>query len=67
MQEAMTEIIKFAFQVLKLHSIEANTNPDNTFSIKLLKRNRFIREGYFHENYFFDGNFCDSVVYSASN
>ena len=64
MQEAMTEVIKFGFQVMKLHSIEANTNPDNTASIKLLERNKFIREGYFRENYFFGGKFYDSVIYS---
>lgn len=64
MQEAMTEVIKFGFQVMKLHSIEANTNPDNKASIKLLERNKFIREGYFRENYFFGGKFYDSVIYS---
>ena len=64
MQEAMTEVIKFGFQVMKLHSIEANTNPDNTASIKLLERHKFIREGYFRENYFFGGKFYDSVIYS---
>lgn len=64
MQEAMTEVIKFGLQVMKLHSIEANTNPDNTASIKLLERNKFIREGYFRENYFFAGKFYDSVIYS---
>lgn len=64
MQEAMTEVIKFGFEVMKLHSIEANTNPNNTSSIRLLERNKFIREGYFRENYFYNGKFYDSVVYA---
>ncbi len=64
MQEAMTAIIKFGFQAMSLHSIEANTNPNNTSSIKLLERNKFIREGYFRENYFYNNKFYDSVIYS---
>jgi len=64
MQEAMTEVIKFGFQIMKLHSIEANTNPNNTSSIQLLERNKFIREGYFRENYFYNNKFYDSVIYS---
>lgn len=64
MQEAIAEVIKFGFQVMKLHSIEANTNPNNTSSIRLLERNKFIREGYFRENYFYNGKFYDSVVYA---
>jgi ribosomal-protein-alanine N-acetyltransferase len=49
---------------MKLHSIEANVNPNNLSSIKLLERNNFIREGYFKENYFFNGKFSDSAIYS---
>lgn len=57
MQEAMTEVIKFGFRVMKLHSFEANTNPNNTSSIKLFERNKFIREAYFRENYFYNRKF----------
>lgn len=64
MQEAIKEVVKFGFQIMKLHSIEANTNPNNRSSIKLLERNGFIREGYFRENYFYNGKFLNSVIYS---
>ena len=64
MQEAMAAIIDHGFKTMKLHSIEANVNPHNTASVKLLKRNNFIREGYFKENYFYDGKFLDSAIYS---
>ena len=64
MQEAMSEVITFGFDKLKFHSIEANVNPNNKDSIKLLERNKFIREAYFRENYFYDGKFLDSVIYS---
>jgi RimJ/RimL family protein N-acetyltransferase len=64
MQEAVTEVINFGFKTLKLHSIEADVNPDNIPSIKLLERNKFSREAHYKENIFFDGKFFDTVVYS---
>jgi len=64
MQEALTEVLNYGFKVMNLHSIEANVNPDNAASIKLLEKNNFIREAYFKENYFFNGKFLDTVIYS---
>ncbi|HEX7904803.1 MAG TPA: GNAT family protein [Chitinophagaceae bacterium] len=64
MQEAITTVIDYGFAVMKLHSIEANVNPGNTNSIRLLERNQFIREAYHRENYYFDGKFLDSAIYS---
>ncbi len=67
MQEAMMKILEYGFKEMKLHSVEANVNPDNSASIKLLVRNGFVKEAYFKENYFFDGKFLDSVIYSLIN
>lgn len=64
MQEAMTVVIDYGFNEMKLHSIEANVNPGNEASIKLLGRNKFVQEAYFKENYYYDGRFLDSVIYS---
>ena len=64
MSEALNAIIKFGFEKMNLHSIEANLNPDNTQSIKLLKRLGFKQEAYFRENYHFNGKFIDSVIFS---
>jgi len=41
MQEAMTAVLDYGFKIMKLHSIEANVNPNNLSSIKLLERNNF--------------------------
>jgi ribosomal-protein-alanine N-acetyltransferase len=49
---------------MKLHSVEANVNPANNSSIKLLKKNKFVKEAHYKENYFYDGKFLDSAVYS---
>lgn len=64
MQEALTAVLDFGFARLKFHSVEANVNPANAASIKLLERKGFVREGYFRENYFYNGRFLDSAVYS---
>jgi ribosomal-protein-alanine N-acetyltransferase len=67
MTEAIKKVIEYGFSVMKLHSIEANVNPDNQPSIKLLERAGFVREAYFKENYYFDGKFVDSAIYSLIN
>ena len=64
MQEAVTAVINYGFNVMQLHSVEANVNPGNTASIKLLEKNKFVREAHFKENYYYNGKFLDSFVYS---
>jgi ribosomal-protein-alanine N-acetyltransferase len=64
MQEAMGLVLDYGFKKMNLHSIEANVNPVNAASIKLLERNNFIREAYFKENFCYDGKFLDSAIYS---
>ncbi|QHS57604.1 GNAT family N-acetyltransferase [Mucilaginibacter sp. 14171R-50] len=64
MTEALTAVIQYGFEVIKLHSIEANTSPANLASIKVLEKTGFVREGYFKENLYSDGKFLDSAVYS---
>lgn len=64
MTEALTAIIDFGFDQLNIHSIEANIDPLNTASAKLLEKAKFRKEAHFKENYFFEGVFLDSVIYS---
>lgn len=64
MKEALSAVIAYGFDVLQLHSLEANTNPGNIASHKLLERHGFVREAYFKENYYCDGKFLDSAIYS---
>lgn len=67
MQEALTEIIKYGFETMKLHSIEGVTDPENYASWKLLEKNGFIREGHFKEDCYWQGKYLDSYVYSLLN
>jgi ribosomal-protein-alanine N-acetyltransferase len=64
MKEALNKIITFGFDELKLHSIEAHINTANTASAGILTSSGFIQEAYFKENYFFEGTFRDTKVYS---
>ena len=64
MDEALKAILHYGFHALKLHSVEANIDPENTASKLLLERNGFVREAYYKENYFFQDKFWDSAIYS---
>lgn len=67
MNEVMKPLIDFGFNQLQLHSIEANINPENEASKKLLLKNGFIQEAYFKENHFSNGKFIDSMIFSLVN
>lgn len=64
MSEAMAAVLNYGFSDLGFHSVEANVNPDNQASINILLRNGFTREAYFKENYYYNGKFIDSAIYS---
>ena len=65
--EAMQAVINYGFTVMNLHSIEANINPANGSSRKVLQKAGFVKEAYFKENYYFRGDFIDSEIYSLLN
>jgi [ribosomal protein S5]-alanine N-acetyltransferase len=64
MHEVLCTIVPFGFKELALHSIYANIDPANIASAKLLEKNNFLKEAFFKENYYFDGKFLDTIVYS---
>ncbi len=64
MKEAMCTIFNFGFRDLNLHSLEANINPENDNSRAILRKMSFKKEAYFRENYFYNGDYLDSEIYS---
>lgn len=44
MQEALSKVIDFGFQNLKLHTVDAYTQADNARSIKLLTKSGFAKQ-----------------------
>lgn len=66
-KEAVNAIIEYAFQEMKIHSVEADIDKDNVASEQLLKSLGFRKEGHFVESFYYEGNFIDSVIYSKLN
>lgn len=62
MQEALGEVIRHAFEDLGLHRIEADTDPANQGSLKLLGKLGFENEGLFRQRWNVYGEWQDSVM-----
>ncbi len=67
MKEAINAVVKYGFKGLKLHSLEAMINPFNVASARVLDGTGFKLEGHLKENYFYDGKFSDTLIYSLIN
>lgn len=62
-KEALTALLDHAFGTLGLHRLEADIDPRNASSIRLVERLGFQREGHLRERYFVAGDIQDSVIY----
>jgi RimJ/RimL family protein N-acetyltransferase len=67
MQQAIEALIHFAFNDLKLHRLEADTDTENTSSMALLEKLGFKREGLFRERWYVYDEWADSVMYGLLN
>ncbi|MDM1531590.1 GNAT family N-acetyltransferase [Myroides marinus] len=67
MTEALTKAVDYGFSTIKLHSIEALVNPENVGSRRVLEKCGFVKEAHLKENFFFNGVFLDTVIYSKLN
>jgi RimJ/RimL family protein N-acetyltransferase len=61
--EAVGRLIQHAFEDLDLHRIEADPDPGNTASIRLLEKQGFKYEGLMRERYFLGGQAMDAAIY----
>jgi len=64
MDEALKAVLHYGFHTMRLHSVEANVHPENIASRKLLEKNGFVCEAHFKEDFYWDGQFLDTVIYS---
>jgi len=64
MSEALPEVIRYGFEVMQLNRIEALLSPKNIPSLKLIERNKFIREGLLREHYIKNNTVEDSLIFS---
>lgn len=61
--EAVGALLRFGFGTLGLHRVEADTDPRNAASIRLLERLGFRQEGLFRERWLVDGAWLDSAMF----
>ena len=62
MYEALTGLVGFAFGTLGMRRLEADIDPRNPRSLKLLERLGFRREGLLRERWTVNGELQDSVL-----
>ncbi len=61
--EAMSTLLDWGFGALDLHRVEADIDPRNTASAKVLERLGFAREGHLRERWIVAGEISDSWLY----
>ncbi|HET6990444.1 MAG TPA: GNAT family N-acetyltransferase [Bacteroidia bacterium] len=64
MEEAVNGALRFGFDKLKFHSVEAVISPENIPSQKLIEKCGFVKEAHFKDYEFYNGEFRDILVYS---
>ncbi|MCF6240097.1 MAG: GNAT family N-acetyltransferase [Bacteroidales bacterium] len=64
MHESLQAFLKFVFDEMDLHRIEAQTFIENERGIKVLERLKFTREGRLRQNFLIKDKFEDSYLYS---
>lgn len=61
--EAVKTLLDFAFNKLNFHSIEAVIDSRHVASERVLQKNGFEKEAHFKENFFYNNEFTDTVIY----
>lgn len=65
MTEGMGLLQRFAFTSLGLHRLQANVQPGNERSIRLLERTGWTREGFARRYLWVDGDWRDHVMFAV--
>ncbi|WP_437998502.1 GNAT family N-acetyltransferase [Sorangium sp. So ce185] len=63
MTEALRAVIRFGFASMELHRVEAQIDPDNRASARVLERLGFALEGRQRQNWYYDGRYTDTALY----
>ncbi|HEX3270797.1 MAG TPA: GNAT family protein [Ktedonobacterales bacterium] len=67
MTEALTAMIQFGFDHLRLHRIEAQVASPNLASARLLEKLGFQEEGHLRDRQYVDNRFVDERMYALIN
>lgn len=63
MVEAIRKTLVFGFSTMNLHRVEANIDPDNQGSRRVLEKLGFQREAFMRENWFYQDRFTSTALY----
>lgn len=66
MSNALNIVLKKIFEELKLHRVEANVQPTNTASIKLVTRCGFLKEGFSRRYLKINNVWCDHFRFALT-
>ncbi|MBV8327023.1 GNAT family protein [Chryseobacterium sp.] len=67
MKEAILPILTFGFESMRLHRVDAFTDPSNIASEKLLLSISFKEEGVLRDYFFEKGKFVDAKIFGLIN
>lgn len=62
--DALRAAVRYGFDELKLHRIEAEVDPRNQNAQRLLLSNGFMKEGFLRENVFLLNERCSTIVFA---
>ena len=62
--EALSPIIKYGFETMKLNRIEAFVGPTNAASLRVMSKFNFTEEGCLRKHYCKEGEYHDSFAFS---
>ncbi|MEG0256010.1 MAG: GNAT family protein [Vagococcus sp.] len=63
-REVMQEILRYAFETLKMNRFWLDVYPDNEVGIKLYESLGMTREGVLRQNYKSERGFLDQIIYA---
>ena len=63
MTEALCQMLRFGFMVMRLNKVEAHVNLGNEASIRLLQKLGFHQEGVLRDETFFHSRFIDKICF----
>jgi len=66
-KEAILKVIDYGFKDMKLHSIQGNINSMNIASARTLESTGFNLEAFFKEDFYFNGKFENTKIFSILN
>jgi len=67
MNEALRLLINYAFESMQLHRLEANIQPGNIDSLRLIHNIGFIREGFSRKYLYINNQWRDHARYAVTN